>query len=83
MKTEEKLWLLTYAKQFHVTKRGDKWEIKSKKYDVGAMIFPDDAIKYYVTGCYNSGCDWRYIDMKELMDLKEFCELMVGDDDEA
>ena len=72
------LELLSYGERFIITKNNEnEYEIESKITSLGAIINEKNEIKYYVTGCYNSGSDWKSIDIKEFMNLKEFCELMI------
>lgn len=77
----DKLELLSMAENFMIKKKsGDyegQYEVEHKVAEVGAIINPDRSVEYYVTGVYNSGCDWAEIEMDALMDLKRFCEFMV------
>ena len=55
---------------------------KERKEEEDKKIFEENLnknneIKYYVTGCYDSGCDWEEIEIECFMELKEFCELMI------
>lgn len=72
------LELLSYSRKFEVTKNSEnEYEISHKMTNLGAIINQKNEIKYYVTGCYDSGCDWRSIELEYFMELKEFCELMI------
>ena len=72
------LELLSYSKKFTVTKnKENEYEIEHIISNLGAIINKNNEIKYYVTDCYDSGCDWREIEIECFMELKEFCELMI------
>ena len=72
------LELLSYSRKFEVTKNSEnEYEISHKMTNLGAIINQKNEIKYYVTGCYDSGCDWKNIELEYFMELKEFCELMI------
>ena len=74
----DKLELLSMAKQFMVSKRTDGgYDIDHKTENVAAVVFVNGEIQYYVTGIYNSGTDWEEIDIEALNDLKRFCEMMA------
>ena len=74
----DKLELLSMAEQFIVSKRTDGgYDIDHKTENVGAVVFINGEIQYYVTGIYDSGTDWAEIDMDALMELKKFCEMMA------
>lgn len=83
---KEKLDLISLAKEFSVKRVVKKGEMEEDGYEVTfvdeggnlAAFIPDDGdIQYYVTGCYNSGCDWLEIQPNEFDRLREFCELMA------
>ena len=74
----DKLELLSMAEQFMVSKRNDGgYDIDHKTENIGAVVFINGEIQYYVTGIYNSGTDWAEIDIEALNDLKRFCEMMA------
>lgn len=73
----DKLELLNLSKNFCVTKKDDGFEVESTTENIAAFISNDKKITYYVTDCYNSGCDWVHFDINELTKLKNFCELMI------
>ena len=74
----DKLELLSMAENFMVSKRNDGgYDIDHKKEDIGAVIYVNGEIQYFVTGIYNSGTDWAEIDIEALNDLKRFCEMMA------
>lgn len=73
----DKLELLSMAEQFMVRKSCDGYCIEHKIENIGAVIYKNGEIKYFVTGIYNSGTDWEEIDIEALNDLKRFCEMMA------
>lgn len=73
----DKLELLALSEKFSVVKKDDGFEIECVNDTLAAFISKDNEITYYVTGCYDSGSDWIEFDIKELEELKKFCELMV------
>ena len=73
----EKLKLLSLGKNFKVEEIAkDVYDIQHINSELAATIDSDD-IKYYLTGCYNSAFDWIEIEINDLLELKEFCELMI------
>lgn len=73
----DKLELLNLSKYFCITKKEKGYEIETTTSNLGAFISNDKNITYYVTGCYDSGCDWIDFNIDELEKLKNFCELMI------
>ncbi len=74
----DKLELLSMAEQFMIRKSDDGYyDIDHKTENIGAVIYVNGEIKYFVTGIYNSGTDWEEIDIEALNDLKRFCEMMT------
>ena len=75
----KKLELLSLANNFSITKNGQlrEYKIECINNNLGATIDENNKITYYVTGCYDSGCDWIDFDEKEFEKLKQFCELMI------
>ena len=71
------LKLISLADRFKVIEKSDGYEIESKNSDLGAYIYKDNKIEYFVTGVYNSGLNWAEIEINELLKLKKFCESMV------
>lgn len=71
------LEILELSNRFKISKEDDTFDIEHLTYDIGANISKSGIIKYYVTGCYNSGIDWLEVDMDGLMELKKLCELVV------
>ena len=72
------LELLSYSRKFQIKKTEENvYKIEHTMTNLGATINKDNEIKYYVTGCYDSGCDWEQIDLEYFIELKEFCELMI------
>ena len=72
----DKLELLSMADMFNVKKSGGRFDIFPKGEELMATI-EHNCITYYVTGAYNCGTDYIDINMKALMGLKEFCEMMI------
>ncbi len=72
----DKLELLSMADRFDVKKSGGRFDIFHKEEELMATI-DDKGITYYVTGAYNCGTDYLDINMEALMELKEFCEMMI------
>ena len=72
----EKLELLSLAKNFTINKVEKSYGIESVIDNLGATIYGNE-ITYYVTGCYDSGIDWLSFDENEFKKLKDFCELMI------
>lgn len=70
------LKLLSIAENFTIYEENGAFCIRVKDGDVGAIIIKDN-INYYVTDCYVSGGGWAQIDMYELSELKDFCELII------
>lgn len=77
-KSNDKLQLLSYAKDFQVIEKEDGYEVLHIHEELSAFIDNENNITYYVTGVYNSGLDWVEIDVSELNKLKQFCELMIS-----
>lgn len=79
---KEKLDLLAYGQNYTITKKVKTsyskagYEIETDT-NLAAFISENKEITYYVTGCYNSNCDWISFDVNKLEELKKFCELMV------
>lgn len=74
----DKLELLSMEKKFTVSKRNDGgYDVDHKTEDIGAVIYVNGEIQYFVTGIYNSGTDFAEIDIEALNDLKRFCEMMA------
>ena len=73
----EKLELLSLAKEFEITKSNyydNRYEISTNYGDLYAIIDEKD-IEYYING--NKDGDDSYIDIEKLMKLKEFCEFLI------
>lgn len=68
--------VLLIGEPFIVSKEKDYYVVESDNSDLAASI-SEDGITYYLTGCYNSGCDWLEIDTEELKNLKKFCKLIT------
>lgn len=77
-KNNDKLQLLSYAKDFQVTEKEDGYEVLHNHVELSAFIDNQNNISYYVTGVYDYGLDWAEIDVIELDKLKHFCELMIS-----
>ncbi|MGX7328292.1 hypothetical protein [Enterococcus bulliens] len=72
------LKLLEISQRFIITKQDDgSYDIESNNSDVGSSIDKTGDIKYFLTGCYNSGSDWISIDVEALNELTELCELIL------
>lgn len=68
------------SKSYRFHKEDDIYEITDNDSNVGATIDADEGeIQYFVTGVYNSGCDWAEIDLEALEDMKKLCETLRND----
>ena len=80
MRFEENLELLSKVDEFEITKCNNGYIIENK-IDKSIMVEVRNGffdVNYYVTGCYNSGKDFKLIDMELLEKLREFVELLKG-----
>ena len=80
----KKLELAKYMSEFTVTEKDDEYIVAPRDQDVAlvATIGKGCAsmiVDYYVSGTYNSGCDWSYIDIDALNRLQKFVELLIKD----
>lgn len=83
--TNDKLELISLAKEFEVkhiirdTMEESGYEISfvDDDKDLTAFISEDGDIQYFLSGCYNSGCDWLEIDPGEFDKLRDFCTRMT------
>ncbi len=94
MTIAEKLRYLELSKDFNVVESNSMVNGKGKylkEYnitftdlgiDLCATVVLEDyklkEVKYYVSGVYNSCCDYANIDMEKLSILKDFVELLVA-----
>ena len=76
---KKKLDWLAQASKFNIRKTSDgHYEVEfSDGKNIEASIYEDGDIVYYVTGVYNSGCDWEEIDIDALLELKAYCEGLI------
>ena len=75
---KDKIALIALAQKFTVDFSDDQWEVKHKTSNLYAIIHNKD-INYFVTGTFGSISDRQFLDMNCLMELKEFCEMLVKD----
>ena len=66
------------AGNYRFEKKNDVYEVEDISHNLGACLddCPNKEIEYYITGVYNSGCDWCEIDILALMELKKLCEAL-------
>lgn len=79
----DKLKLLSIADGLNIHNNSDgSYEISLKDEDSDlVMIIKDDMTEFYITGCYDSSCDWIEINMDDLNKLKEFNSLLRSTDE--
>ena len=58
---------------YRFKKNENDYEIEDIDSNIAASIDEEGEIQYFVTGVYNSGCDWAEIDVKALYDLMQLC----------
>ena len=81
MKTLEKsLHMLSQANDFEVEKieheqEPVEYKITDKKSDLVAF-WQNGEFEFYVSGVYNSGCNFAKIDMERLRELCQFCSYL-------
>jgi len=75
----EKLELLSMAKEFEITKILNSEEYEIKKNNLLAVI-SGKKVEYYITGCYDNSIDEIEINIEELKKLEKFVELMIKKD---
>ena len=80
MDINKRLEFLSLASEFSIEKDIDEdkvsYEVSHNNSDLVASIDSLGEIKYYLSGCYNSGVDYIKIEMSELDELQSFCELL-------
>ena len=72
----DKFELLALAKDFIVRRSECGYDVESKNSELVACV-EGKTLTFYLTNCYNSGTDYREIEIDELMKLKAFCELLM------
>lgn len=80
MRFKENLELLSKADKFEIHECENGYIIEDK-IDKSIMVDVQNGffdVNYYVTGCYNSGKDFKLIDMELLERLREFVGLLKG-----
>jgi len=75
----DKLKLLDLGNDFIVEKKENGYNVRTINSDLEAHIDFLNTITYHLSGLYNNGSDSEEIDMENLLNLKEFCEIMVED----
>ena len=79
MDLKKSLDFLALAKDYEIDKSpgGDDWDFKVSEKDGDLVAFHEKGrFNYYVSGVYNSGGDFAYIDIKRLGKLVAFCKYL-------
>jgi hypothetical protein len=73
---------LELSKDFTVNKEENSYKVSHNQDDLVAYI-TNKSVEYFVSGCYNSGCDLQEININAFRRLVKFCELIIKMEEEA
>jgi len=72
--------LLALADEYNIKKIDEPYngtiEIQSKQMELCCDIYPTGEAHFYVTGVYNSGCDFAEISLEGLDRMRRFVKLL-------
>lgn len=66
------------SNNYSVEKKTYGYDVIDKNSDIVAEITDGIDITYYLSGCYNSGCDYKEIDVDALINIRNFCDMLIG-----
>lgn len=70
--------VLVLIKDYGITKENDCYVIEHRVINLAATIKLNGEVHYYISGCYDSGCDYIEIPISELEKLKVIVQYLLS-----